>query len=189
MQSYSIGGNEDVSLFCIGNYPEILVMDPFTLEIILTLSSKVHPDWISTIHVLRPARRQGIYMQCFVHVGTNLQIQYSFHTVFIADDVVLGLTTSGVVKVWTVCAQDFSHPEPVLEHESKQIRCFNATSMTCCLYNQRTVIIVNPKSWQVRRLLEQSISFPVGENALCRFTTRAIFRCSALWKPKKANRG
>ena len=66
------------------------------------------------------------------------------------DDVVLGLTTSGVVKVWTVSQQDLSNNgEPVFEHESKQIRCLNATSMTCCLYNQRTVIIVSPKHWQV----------------------------------------
>lgn len=35
-------------------------MDPFTLEITITLSSRVHPDWLSAIHVLRPSRRQGI---------------------------------------------------------------------------------------------------------------------------------
>ncbi|XP_057372178.1 WD repeat-containing protein 7-like isoform X1 [Daphnia carinata] len=124
IQSYSFGGTEDASLFCIGNYPEILVIDPFTLEIIMNLTSRVHPDWMAAIHVLRPTRRQ--------------------------DDVVLGLTTSGVVKVWTVGTQDLnSSGEPVLEHESKQIRCLNATSMTCCLYNQRTVIIVSPKNWQI----------------------------------------
>ena len=60
-QSYSLGGTEDASLFCIGNYPEIIVIDPFTLEIVMTLSSRVHPDWISAIHVLRPSRRQGMY--------------------------------------------------------------------------------------------------------------------------------
>ncbi|XP_046440938.1 WD repeat-containing protein 7-like isoform X2 [Daphnia pulex] len=124
IQSYSFGGTEDASLFCIGNYPEILVIDPFTLEIIMNLTSRVHPDWMAAIHVLRPTRRQ--------------------------DDVVLGLTTSGVVKVWTVGAQDLNNlGEPVLEHESKQIRCLSATSMTCCLYNQRTVIIVSPKYWQI----------------------------------------
>ena len=58
-QSYPVSGSEDARLFCIGNYPEIVVIDPFTLEVILTLSSKVYPDWISAIHVLRPARRQG----------------------------------------------------------------------------------------------------------------------------------
>lgn len=65
---------------------------------------------------------------------------------------VLGLTTTGMVKVWTLSAQDLTHPsgDAILEHESKQIRCLNASSMTCCLYNQRTVIIVNPKTWQVQ---------------------------------------
>lgn len=55
-----MGGTEDAHLFCIGNYPEIIVMDPFSLETILTLSSRVYPDWIAALHVLRPARRQGI---------------------------------------------------------------------------------------------------------------------------------
>lgn len=43
---------EDVRLFCNGYYPEIIVMDPFSLEIIFMLSSKVNPDWISTLHVI-----------------------------------------------------------------------------------------------------------------------------------------
>lgn len=71
----------------------------------------------------------------------------------ILDDVVLGLTKSGVVKVWTITVQDLNHlGEPILENESKQIRCMNATSMTCCLYNQRTVIIVSPKTWQASNI-------------------------------------
>lgn len=42
---------EDVRLFCNGYYPEVLVMDPFSLEILFALSSKVNPDWISALHV------------------------------------------------------------------------------------------------------------------------------------------
>lgn len=42
---------EDVRLFCNGYYPEIIVMDPFSLEILFMLSSKVNPDWISALHV------------------------------------------------------------------------------------------------------------------------------------------
>lgn len=42
---------EDVRLFCNGYYPEVLIMDPFNLEILFTLSSKVNPDWISALHV------------------------------------------------------------------------------------------------------------------------------------------
>lgn len=42
---------EDLRLFCNGYYAEILIMDPFSLEILFSLSSKVNPDWISALHV------------------------------------------------------------------------------------------------------------------------------------------
>ena len=85
------------------------------------------------------------------------------------DDVVLGLTTTGMVKVWTLSAQDFSHPtgDAILEHESKQIRCLNASSMTCCLYNQRTVIIVSPKTWQVWHL-KKNLKFSANFKGITR---------------------
>lgn len=46
-----MANSEDVRLFCNGYYPEIIVMDPFSLEILFSLSSKVNPDWISALHV------------------------------------------------------------------------------------------------------------------------------------------
>lgn len=49
----------DVRLFCNGYYAEILVMDVLTLDILFTLSSRVNPDWISTMHILRPGKSQG----------------------------------------------------------------------------------------------------------------------------------
>jgi len=67
----------------------------------------------------------------------------------ILDDVVLALTTTGTVKVWTLFGQETKNSEPFYENESKQIRCLNALSMTCCAYNQRTVLIVCSKYWQV----------------------------------------
>jgi len=54
------------------------------------------PDWIAAFHVLRPRNRQ--------------------------DDVVLALTTTGTVKVWTLNGQEEKAPGPVLENESKQLR-------------------------------------------------------------------
>ncbi|KAJ9576411.1 hypothetical protein L9F63_006723, partial [Diploptera punctata] len=121
--AYHMCGCDDVRLFCNGYYAEVLVMDPFSLEIVFTLSSKVKPDWISALHVLRPAKRK--------------------------DDVVLALTTTGIVKVWTLFGQESKSSEPFYEDESKQIRCLNALSMTCCAYNQRTVLIVCSKYWQI----------------------------------------
>ncbi len=54
------------------------------------------PDWIAAFHVLRPRNRQ--------------------------DDVVLALTTTGTVKVWTLNGQEEKATGPVLENESKQLR-------------------------------------------------------------------
>ncbi|XP_011310240.1 WD repeat-containing protein 7 isoform X6 [Fopius arisanus] len=145
MLPYVSAGGEDVRLFCSGYYPEVLVMDPFSLEVLFTLSSRVNPDWISALHVLRPAQRKGRF-----YVHTN--------------DVVLALTTTGTVKVWTLLGHENRNSEPLYEHESKQIRCLNALAMTCCPYNQRTVLIVCSKYWQI---------FDAGDfSVLCSVTAR-----------------
>ncbi|XP_076268921.1 WD repeat-containing protein Rbcn-3B isoform X2 [Rhynchophorus ferrugineus] len=123
MQAYHMSNCEDVRLFCNGYYPEILVMDPFSLEILFALSSKQNPDWISALHVLRPVKRK--------------------------DDVVLALTTTGMVKVWTLLGHENKHSEPIYENESKQIKTLNAVCLQCCAYNQRTVLVVCTKYWQI----------------------------------------
>ncbi|XP_044582126.1 WD repeat-containing protein 7 isoform X3 [Cotesia glomerata] len=123
MFAYVSTGSDKVSLFCSGYYPEVLVMDPFSLEILYTLSSRVNPDWISALQVLRPAKRK--------------------------DDVVLAITTTGTVKVWSLFGKEQQTKEPIYENESKQIKCMNALAMTCCAYNHRTVLLVSSGSWQV----------------------------------------
>ena len=50
-----------------------MVVDPFSLEVLFRLSSRLNSDWISAFHVIRPRNRQ--------------------------DDVVLAITTTGAVKV------------------------------------------------------------------------------------------
>ncbi|XP_014253384.1 WD repeat-containing protein 7 isoform X2 [Cimex lectularius] len=123
LQAYHMEGTEDARLFCNGYYADVLVMDPFSLEVIFTLSSKVSPDWISALHVLRPNKRK--------------------------DDVVLALTTTGTVKMWTLSGTESKTSDPIFENESKQIRCLNALAMSCCTENQRTVLIVTSKYWQI----------------------------------------
>ena len=59
IQAYQMAGCEDARLFCSGYYAEVLIMDPFSLEVLFMLSSKVNPDWISALHVLRPVKRKG----------------------------------------------------------------------------------------------------------------------------------
>ena len=96
-------------------------MDPVTLTVVYSLASRINPDWISAFHVLRPRNRN--------------------------DDVVLALTTTGTVKVWTLSGNEANANEPVLENESKHIRCVNAVSLACCVYNMRTVLVVCSTFW------------------------------------------
>ncbi|XP_064096982.1 WD repeat-containing protein 7-like isoform X3 [Macrobrachium nipponense] len=123
MKAYQMLNVENIRLFCVGNYPEILVYDPHTLDILFSLATRIHPDWISALHILRPPRRN--------------------------DEVVLGVTTGGWVKVWTVSEREVRPREPIFEHESKMIRSLNALCLVCCSYNQRTVLIVSQDDWQI----------------------------------------
>jgi len=92
-----------------------------------------------------------------IHVSLSMNDQTCNKVTYvlwlILDDVVLALTTTGTVKVWTLFGQETKNSEPFYENESKQIRCLNALSMTCCAYNQRTVLIVCSKYWQVITLI------------------------------------
>ncbi len=117
-------------------------MDSTTLEVLYTLTSKVNPDWISAMHVLRPAKRQGFTFESFYYL-------ISIYLLFLAEDVVIGLSIAGVVKVWTLTGHETRSTEPLYEDESKPIRCLNALKLTCCIYNQRTVLVVCTKYWQV----------------------------------------
>ncbi|XP_042885896.1 WD repeat-containing protein 7-like isoform X4 [Penaeus japonicus] len=123
MTAYQMLNVNDCRLFCVGNYPEILVYDPHTLDILFSLAARIQPDWISALHILRPPRRN--------------------------DEVVLGVTTGGWVKVWTVSEKEVRPREPIFEHESKMIRSLNALCLVCCTYNQRTVLIVTQDDWQI----------------------------------------
>ena len=79
----------------------------------------------------------------------NLAHLFSFFIRNRRDDVVLALTTTGTVKVWTLNGDEQNSKDPILENESKQIRCINAISMTCCVYNMRTVLVVCSTYWNI----------------------------------------
>lgn len=55
--------NDEVRFFCNGYYTEILVIDGLTLKTLFTLNSRLTPDWISAIHVLRSPKTQGFSPQ------------------------------------------------------------------------------------------------------------------------------
>ncbi|BFZ12796.1 hypothetical protein BsWGS_15834 [Bradybaena similaris] len=120
--AYHLKSAKALRLVCNGYYDEIVIIDPLNLEIVYSLVARVESDWISACCIITPPNRD--------------------------DDVILAITNSGTVKVWTLTS-----PEPkgtkVPENESKQIRCLNAQTLRCCPGNLRTVLIVCSKYWQI----------------------------------------
>ena len=60
IQTY-VMNDDEVRFFCNGYYSEIFIIDGLTLETLFTLNSKLNPDWISAIHVLRSPKTQGLF--------------------------------------------------------------------------------------------------------------------------------
>ncbi len=53
------GSTREYRLICQGYYPDIHILDATSLELLFTLSSKVAPDWISALCIVKPLKRQG----------------------------------------------------------------------------------------------------------------------------------
>ena len=62
LQPYQVtqGSSREWRIICQGYYPDVHVLDAGSLELLYTLSSKVAPDWISALCVIRPLKRQGM---------------------------------------------------------------------------------------------------------------------------------
>ncbi len=56
----------DIRLVCNGYYPEVHVMHPMSLDIIYSLSSRIQPDWICALSILRPVKREGNNISVYV---------------------------------------------------------------------------------------------------------------------------
>ena len=56
---FTIGTQREGRLLCYGHYPEILVVDATSLEVLYSLVSKISPDWISSMSIIRSHRTQG----------------------------------------------------------------------------------------------------------------------------------
>ncbi|RXM92216.1 WD repeat-containing protein 7 [Acipenser ruthenus] len=56
---FTIGTQREGRLLCHGHYPEIFVVDATSLEVLYSLVSKISPDWISSMSIIRSHRTQG----------------------------------------------------------------------------------------------------------------------------------
>lgn len=71
---FTIGTQREGRLLCHGHYPEILVVDATSLEVLYSLVSKISPDWISSMSILRSHRTQGTGCQGHTHYINTLLI-------------------------------------------------------------------------------------------------------------------
>ena len=76
-------------LICSGRYVDILLLDPFSFEILYTLSSRMQSDWMAAV--------------CEVQLPSSAPHFPQYRD----QDILIGLTKAGVVKVWTI-----GHNEP-----------------------------------------------------------------------------
>ncbi|XP_041436121.1 WD repeat domain 7 L homeolog isoform X3 [Xenopus laevis] len=122
---FSIGTQREGRLLCHGHYPEVLVMDASSLDVLYALVSKISPDWISSMSIIRSHRTQ--------------------------EDTVVAVSVTGILKVWIVTAEvhRMQDTEPVFEEESKPIYCQNCQSISFCAFTQRSLLVVCSKYWRV----------------------------------------
>ncbi|XP_072108337.1 WD repeat-containing protein 7 isoform X2 [Mobula birostris] len=122
---FNVGAQREGRLLCYGHYPEILVVDATSLEVLYSLVSKISPDWISSLSIIRSLRTQ--------------------------EDTVIGVSVTGILKVWIITAEisRLQDTEPVFEEESKPIYCLNCQSISFCTYTQRSLLVVCSKYWRV----------------------------------------
>ncbi|XP_076849105.1 WD repeat-containing protein 7 isoform X1 [Brachyhypopomus gauderio] len=122
---FTIGTQREGRLLCNGHYPEVLVMDASSLEVLYSLVSKISPDWISSVSIIRSHRTQ--------------------------EDTVVAVSVTGILKVWIITAEvsKMQDMDPVFEEESKPIYCQGCQSMSFCTFTQLSLLVVCSKYWRV----------------------------------------
>ncbi|MGH0144496.1 UNVERIFIED_CONTAM: hypothetical protein FKN15_042481 [Acipenser sinensis] len=68
---FTIGTQREGRLLCHGHYPEIFVVDATSLEVLYTLVSKISPDWISSMSIIRSHRTQVLSLYIMLQSGHN----------------------------------------------------------------------------------------------------------------------
>uniref|UniRef100_A0AAX7W701 WDR72-like alpha-solenoid domain-containing protein n=1 Tax=Astatotilapia calliptera TaxID=8154 RepID=A0AAX7W701_ASTCA len=122
---FTIGTQREGRLLCNGHYPEILVVDATSLEVLYSLVSKISPDWISSMSIIRSHRTQ--------------------------EDTVVAVSVTGILKVWIITPEvsRMQDLDPVFEEESKPIYCQGCQSISFCTFTQSSLLVVCSKYWRV----------------------------------------
>lgn len=105
---------------CIGLFAEVFIISSMSLSVVTTLISRIYPDWISSCSVMNH--------------GTETSV--------------VGLTLSGTIKVWQI-PSTLNSSQPILEDESKQLRCINAKELCYNPAYTDVLLVVCPYEWQI----------------------------------------
>lgn len=108
-----------------GMYSDLHVLDSLTLQVLYSLKSRVSANWIATVCILRPT-------------GTRAK-----------DDVLVGITVSNCLKVWTLRSTSERKGESIYEEESKTLDCLKAKCLCVNPFTQRTALIISTCTWQL----------------------------------------
>ncbi|XP_057311095.1 WD repeat-containing protein 7-like isoform X1 [Hydractinia symbiolongicarpus] len=119
----SRGSLKEWRLALHGLYSDVHILDSLSLQILYTLKSRLDPNWISSICTLRPVRKQ--------------------------EEMLIGITVSSCLKVWTLKPIFESKNETIYEEESKTLDCMKAKVMCTNPFTQRTVLIISTQAWQI----------------------------------------
>ncbi|CAK9302396.1 unnamed protein product [Gordionus sp. m RMFG-2023] len=111
-------------LYCIGTYPDIKVLDAISLLQLFKLCSKFTPNWITSF--------------CFLHnTATEL-------------DVIIGISLTGCVKLWTLSKENISSSlENLYENEAKSTELINCKCITYCHENPKIFLMVTATVFQL----------------------------------------
>nr|CTP81986.1 BMA-RBC-2 [Brugia malayi] len=113
-------------LYCIGDYAEVVVIDPQDMNILFTLNSRVEPDWIAAFTFVSHSNKQ---------------------------DAILGVTTCGMMKVWLLLDLD-KRELPIYETESRNIEMNEVCSMSWHPSAPLIFLVFNSGSWQIFQLAD-----------------------------------
>ena len=128
--NFYVGNEVQQCIMCCGNFNEILILSSSTLSVLLTLQSRVYPDWI-----------------CCASVISEDESQLTK---------VIALTLGGMIKVWSVSKSKTVQPY-LCEEESKQISYTTAVSLQVSKQNPSLLLIISSHMWQVCDSLDYSV--------------------------------
>jgi len=127
--SFSLGNEMQKCILCFGQFSEVCILNASSLQVILTLASRIFPDWMAAAIVMPYGKTSNT---CSV----------------------MGLTVSGMFKVWHLHK---SLTQTVLfEEESKQVNCSMTIELKLSKTNC-VVLIICSNLWMMCDTSDYSI--------------------------------